>query len=360
MADYTISLHNPKQDTDEEVAERVELSNLLSAEVAPDDPPTPVELAIASLRATPERHKRWSFRVRDDNGTLVAIGGTTIDPEHDDNPDLLGVGINVHPDHRGSGIAGRLLAELTAVAESEGRVRFISGTNGRVAAGEAFAKSVGAEAKSASHMNRLIVPNVDRNQLEQWDAEGPARAEDYELIAWDGPVPEEYMAKYVDIVLVMNTAPRDDLQINDFTLTPEEVREGERVAEASGTVSWTIVARRVSDGAWAGFHDVYWNAAEPASVYVGSTGVRPEHRGHALGKWLKAHMQLRIMDERPDVKEVRTGNADSNDAMLGINKAMGYEHWISSTTWELSVEQATRWLGDRGLKATAFPEGYRA
>jgi len=107
------------------------------------------------------------------------------------------------------------------------------------------------------------------------------------------------------------------------------------------------VARRQDDGAFAGFHDVGWSPTNPKVVWVDSTGVRPEHRGHALGKWLKAAMQLRILDERPDVREVRTGNADSNDAMLGINRAMGYKPFFATQIWELPVDTAAAWLESR-------------
>lgn len=48
-------------------------------------------------------------------------------------------------------------------------------------------------------------------------------------------------------------------------------------------------------------------------------------------------MSLRIMDDRPTVLDIRTGNADSNDAMMGINRAMGYVPLMATTTWELAV-----------------------
>jgi GNAT superfamily N-acetyltransferase len=157
------------------------------------------------------------------------------------------------------------------------------------------------------------------------------------------------MEAYLDLVLVMNDAPRDDLEMNDFTLTEFEVRENEKQMEALKIEHWTLVARRKSDGAFAGFHDVSWLPFEPKFVHVGSTGVRPEHRGHALGKWLKAVMTLRVMNERPDVEEIRTGNADSNDAMLGINKQMGYRQKLGVTTWEVPTETAADWLKSRGI-----------
>jgi hypothetical protein len=82
---------------------------------------------------------------------------------------------------------------------------------------------------------------------------------------------------------------------------------------------------------------VSWRAYCPAVLNVEDTGVRREHRGHALGKWLKASMTLRILDERPSVVDIRTGNADSNDAMMGINRAMGYVPLMSSSIFELTV-----------------------
>ncbi|HUP84616.1 MAG TPA: GNAT family N-acetyltransferase [Acidimicrobiales bacterium] len=189
--------------------------------------------------------------------------------------------------------------------------------------------------------------------LERWVADAASRSADYELLGWDGPVHDEHMERWLDLVLVMNTAPRDDLDLNDFTLTAEEVREHERIAAAGGYEPWTLVVRHKETGAWAGFHDVMYDPTQPQYVYVDSTGVRPEHRGHALGKWLKAAMTLRVLDERPGVTHIRTGNADSNDAMLGINREMGYRPLIAQSVWELPVETAATWLADRGVALPA-------
>ena len=130
---------------------------------------------------------------------------------------------------------------------------------------------------------------------------------------------------------------------------------------AGGDEAWTLVARHVPTGELAGFHDVQWNPSNPAVVHVGATGVKPDHRGRALGKWLKADMTLRVLDERPGVMEIRTGNADSNDAMLGINRQMGYRPMIAHTVWEVTVEEAGRRLAGRGHgTALAAPTGRAA
>jgi len=346
---YSFSVHNPVEFTDDEIADGVKFGNALQHEVLPDDEPTKLEDALAFHRTVPERIRRTSVRVRDEKGDIVASTGIRIDPEHDDNPDMIGGSVNVRSDHRRNGLGAQLFAYFVALAQREGRSRIIGGTNERIPAGAQFAKTMGAEPKQEMHLNHLPVAEVDRALMEQWVKEGPSRAEDYELFGWDGPVPEEHMENYLSMVLVMNTAPRDDLEMNDFTITAGEIREGEKQAAAIGLEHWTLVARRKSDGEWAGFHDVSWVPRDPTNVWVGATGVRPEHRGHALGKWLKAAMTLRILDQRPEANDIRTGNADSNDAMLGINKLMGYRPLLGSTTWEISTEKAAAWLAEKGI-----------
>ena len=350
---YTITVHDPGEDSDEAIAERVALGNTIEREGYPEDPVTPLEVAIQSERAVPARMRRWSFRARAADGTLVGIAGFRLDPDHDDNPDILDAKLHVHPEHRRRGVATRLLAELVGLAGELGRSRLMGWTSVRWPAGSAFLEAVGAECKLQMHQNHLVMAEVDRALMESWVDDGPRRATGYELVWWDERVPDEELDDYCRLVMVMNTAPMDDFEVNDFTITPEQVREGEHQLSATATQRWLAVARRTSDGALAGFHDVYWHESAPALMWVGATAVDPEHRGHALGKWLKAAVTLRVLDERPQVTEIRTGNADSNDAMLGINRAMGYKPMAATAGWEVSVEQAEKYLRSKGLVAAA-------
>ncbi|MEY2418656.1 MAG: hypothetical protein QOG90_1336 [Actinomycetota bacterium] len=346
---YTYTLHDPRNYTDDEIAQSVEFANAIQAEALPEDPPTPLDQAIASFRNMPARMKRTAVRAWSPDGQLIGTTGIRIDPDHDDNPDMTFGSVAVRADHRRHGVGTQLLAYFVALAKQHNRTRLVGDTNGRLPGAE-FAEAIGAEVKQANHVNHLPVATVDRALMEKWVADGPTRAADYEIFGWDGDVPEEYMDDFLAAVLVMNTAPRDDLEMNDFTLTADQIREQEKVANAVGLEPWQLIARRKSDGAWAGIHDVIWNPAEPETVYVGATGVDPEHRGHALGKWLKAAMTLRVMAERPQVTSIRTGNADSNDAMLGINREMGYVPFISQTVWEISTEAAEKWLASKGVQ----------
>ena len=71
------------------------------------------------------------------------------------------------------------------------------------------------------------------------------------------------------------------------------------------------------------------------------------NRGHALGKWLKAAVALHVLDRWDGVTAFTTSNAASNDAMLGINTAMGYVLRSASSTWEVPVADVARWAAQR-------------
>ena len=103
---------------------------------------------------------------------------------------------------------------------------------------------------------------------------------------------------------------------------------------------WTCVARHIETGELVGFHDVAWTPAAPRIVHIANTVVLRAHRGHALGKWLKAAILARIVKERPGVEELLTTNADSNAAMLGINHALGFQPHLATTVWRLTTDDA--------------------
>lgn len=328
---------------DAEVPALNAFENLLQAETHPDDPPVPADLTRDQVRNIPEVMARRDFWAREPDGTIAATAETFF-WRTDDNRHLSRAWVGVHPDRRRTGLAKALLTPVVEAADAEGRTLLMSWSSERVPAGEAFARRLGAEAGAAVHTNRLVLADVDRELMDRWVDEGPGRAPDYSLLAIDGPYPEELLEGIAGVHDVMNTAPRDDLDMEDWHTTPEQIRDFERSFFATGTERWSLFARHEPTGELVGYTEVYWNPRNPQTVGQGDTGVDPDHRGHALGKWLKAAMLRRVLDERTEAHDVRTGNADSNDAMLGINHAMGFRPFEAHTVWQVPVARVREYL----------------
>jgi GNAT superfamily N-acetyltransferase len=74
------------------------------------------------------------------------------------------------------------------------------------------------------------------------------------------------------------------------------------------------------------------------------TGVMREYQGRGLGRWLKAAMLEKVLRDRPQVKWVRTGNADANAPMLKINQELGFKPFFSNCFWQIATERVITYL----------------
>ncbi len=343
IGDIAISQMDYLALTDDDILALNTFDNVMEAEASPEDPPTPLELTRAEVENIPSFVAESSFWARESDGTIAADAWTWW-RKTEENRHVASVRVSVRPDMRRRGLGRELLRAALDVVTDDDRTLVISWTSDRVPAGESFARAVGAEPASAIHTNRLLLAEVDPELVRNWVAHGPQRAEGYSLVAVDGRYPDDIVDQVANVYGVMNTAPRDDLQFEDVTHTVEQIREREKVQDAEKTARWSIFARHDASGEIIGLTEIYYNPASPDTMWQGDTGVDPGHRGHALGKWMKAQMIERILSEHPHVVDIRTGNADSNDAMLGINDALGFRPYIAQMNWQVTVERVQAYL----------------
>ena len=93
-----------------------------------------------------------------------------------------------------------------------------------------------------------------------------------------------------------------------------------------------------ADGSLSGLTEIVHDSAMPYRAEQELTGVRDEHRGRGLGKWLKAEMMFFIRDELPEVRAINTGNADANAAMVSINERMGFKRYQRELCYRFELE----------------------
>ena len=264
-----------------------------------------------------------------------------------ENKHLMGTKVAVLPEYRRRGLVTGLLHKVLEVAKAENRTLMVGATNTRVPAGAAFAERLNARTGIEAHINQLVLAELEPDLLRRWQEDAKTTASGFELGLWTIPYPEEEIEAIAAMYEVMNTEPRGDLEIEDHTVAPKDLRQDEAYLEARNMGRWTLYAKHKLSGELAGYTDILWNPEVPENLQQGDTGVLPKYRGHGLGKWLKAAMLEKVLLERPQVKRVRTGNADSNAPMLAINRALGFKPYLSETVWQLGREELEAYLANK-------------
>ncbi len=166
--------------------------------------------------------------------------------------------------------------------------------------------------------------------------------ERYELWPVVGAYPTDQYAAIAEAEAVMNAVPHDDLDVEDEVIDADWVAQQEQQQAQSPGERWTIFARERATQRLVGYTQVFFYDAWAGHVDQGNTGVHPGHRGHGLGRWLKAAMIDRIFREKPESFRIATTNAFSNAAMLAINNELGFVVTATQTVWEADVEEMFR------------------
>jgi mycothiol synthase len=328
------------------MAELYQATAELHEEATPDDPRRPLADEIANARHRPAPEDGVVLVARDGSGAVAGVATCSWEQlsgwDH-----LLQVEIEIPPGQRRKGLGRALLERSAGVAERRG-LRLVTGRTRRtVPSGAAFCRQFGAEQAMIAEENRLDLRAIDRGLVDRWLADGPPRARGYQLRFVAGRTPAELGQRVAQVLNVMNTAPRENLDVSDTLVTPELVAQYEDARAAAGHEHWAYYAVEESSGRFAGLTEIWISPGLRDRVFVGDTAVDPADRGLGLGKWLKAAMTRRILTELPDVRWVITWNAGSNDAMLAINRQLGFRTAEVVTTWQVSTQQLRARLGGR-------------
>src|SRR4051794_38864487 len=132
----------------------------------------------------------------------------------------------------------------------------------------------------------------------------------------------------------MNTAP-DQL---DEPLAPDadRVRAGLAVHAGRGDGFHTMVLHEDS-GELVALTELRHVRFRPWHAGQGDTCTHPAHRNRGLGRWTKAHNLQWLFDKHAEVEQIDTWNADTNEAMLHINRELGFRRVRLWHHWRLPV-----------------------
>ncbi|MEU4697801.1 GNAT family N-acetyltransferase [Nonomuraea dietziae] len=242
----------------------------------------------------------------------------------------------VRPERRRRGLGTALLAHAADRLRTAGRRLLVAeGEAKDPAAG--FARARGFTASLGEARRMLDLRTADWHRLERMLGEAEARAGGYRLERWIGAAPPELHDDLVLMMEGMNDAPQSD-DVDDMKWDTSRIAASEALDSEFAQLTYSMLARRDSDGAPAGYTRVYVDLAQPDGWgRQADTVVLREHRGHRLGMVLKVSNLLWFREMEPDVERIITWNATSNAHMLAINEAMGFELIDEWNAWQLDV-----------------------
>ena len=302
-------------------------------QVGPDTPVMPYEESLGWLQDTRAVRPSMHWVVREGDTVIGAARLAWWANQDDRNADLH---VGVRPERRRRGIGSALLRTAAVAALKAGRdlggLEVVSTSE----AGTGFLRSLGAELKQAERRSLCRTADVDRDLLARWVAAAPV--EDYELLAFRGAVPGEWLPQLARVKEAINDAPLDDLSMGRIDFDEANLRDGEAGALRRGQEPWTYVAVHRSSGVLAGETEMLVPSRWPEFAYQENTAVDPAHRKQGIGRWLKAALLLDLLAERPGTQWIQTWNAASNAGMLAINVEMGFRPAEEWGVWQIPLD----------------------
>jgi GNAT superfamily N-acetyltransferase len=262
----------------------------------------------------------------------------------EENKHIAPFEISILPEYRRQGLGRRFLGVIADTTQQENRRLLLTSTVDRVPSGEAFMTRIGGQKGLETHINQLRIADLDRGLIANWLRRGEGNSARFKLGLWEGAYPEENIQEITELYELTNQQPYGELEIEDMHMTPEQLRQREKNSFARGNQRWTFYIMDLATGKFAGYTETVWNPNRPELLRQDMTGVFPQYRNKGLGRWLKAAMLNKVLLDLPQVKYIRTGNADSNGAMLKINNELGFKPYTADLLWQVELQKVLDYL----------------
>lgn len=284
------------------------------------------------LRHSSSYRKSRAAVVRDGDA-VVGFSFCEIDESGNDAHVMWVSHLVVDPSARRRGVGRELVEDLVAYARSSGRSTLIGSYVAGDPVAERFASSINAQPDILEEDNRLRVRALDEALLERWVAGAPGGCS---LLTWEGRAAEELVAPMCRVLEAMNDAPMQ-AGLEPTRFTPEIYYANQEAMDASGGVGWHAAVMDNQTGELVAYTEIGQGRHHPSVAGQGLTCVDPGHRGRGIGKWIKAENLLITLADHPHVETITTDNAGANDAMLAINRALGFRTVRTWQSWTLTV-----------------------
>jgi GNAT superfamily N-acetyltransferase len=269
------------------------------------------------------------------------VGSIGIRIHLQDNKHRLEHSLHVHPDARRRGIGSALLRECERVAQAEGRSVIGAEAQETLASSggaTAFALGQGYAAANFELRSDLDLGPGLSDRLTEVEREVDDHIEGYAVESVTGALPASWLADQAELERQLSTdIPMGEVDIEEQMWDAARVERQVRGDLATGRTRFESVARHIASGRLVAFTVIQGPRDGAGAAYQWATQVSEEHRGHRLGLAIKAANLRRLIAEQPGVRRVCTWNAEDNEPMLRVNRALGFAPQGRLTEWQKTL-----------------------
>jgi GNAT superfamily N-acetyltransferase len=285
------------------------------------------EHEAAVMFRRPEPQEQWTAYAAFDGEEMVGIGFLVL--PFADNTNMSWIGVAVAPEQRRRGIGSALVDHFVKLTADAGRDVVLADSSIDFARRDdhpyrRFAEKHGF-ALANVEIRRILELPIPESQLQAWADDAAPHHSEYRLETFVNDVPDELLESYCYLLnqLIVDT-PTGDIDFEPMAITPEAFKERVAKTKEQGRTVYTTVAIDASGEAVAHTVLAVPSGDEP-NIHQWATLVRADHRGHRLGFACKVRNLRAVQAAHPDRTRVFTCNAETNEAMVGINELMGFK-----------------------------------
>jgi hypothetical protein len=206
------------------------------------------------------------------------------------------------------------------------------------ASGFHWASDLGFRVVQRMVLQELAVAAADRSL---WDVPAPGG---YRLVRWVNAAPENLLISFAHARTAIHDMPGGS-SFRPPAWNPERVRNTEAILRQGCIEQRVVAAVHEQTGTVAGLTEIQLYPHRRDVAIQQDTVVLAGHRGHGLGRWMKAHMSTWLTAERPALEYFRTTTDVNNVHMIRVNSQLGYGITRTVITTELETSALREKLG---------------
>ena len=202
-------------------------------------------------------------------------------------------------------------------------------------------EQVKAEVGEDKLLFSLQVKEAKIDLIKAWEKEYSDKFKQIELRYFE-VIPDDLMDEFCAVFTELLHDMPSASWLHQKTIDPKVVHKKQEGDLKNHQYSYCLMA--FDKGKLIAKTNVYLNKKKPEVMQQFMTGTLKDYRRQGIGKWMKATMFLKLIEEFPSLREIKTETSPNNHGSKAISLQMGYQQLGTEIDWLISRENIEKYL----------------